>query len=110
MKTRSDAVAVAKKFSQLLRKELKTDLDIVIKRNRVENALLPHGASVCHTHDFCDANMVMDKAIRACGFDPDKARDEDGEPIEPFDTELTALWNEAWNLANKAEFDPKRIK
>jgi hypothetical protein len=99
------AKMVARKFSQLLRKEMQADLDIAIKRNRAER---DHG--VCHTHDFCDANMVMDAAMRACGIDPDKAKDEDGEPIEPFDAEFTALWNEAWNIAKGAEFDPKRIK
>jgi len=102
----SQSVAVAKEFSRLLVKELGVFLVVAGQRNRDEGS----GASICHTHDYCDANMVMDEAMRNCGIDPDLATDEDGEPVEPFDTEFTSLWNEAWDLAKEAEFDPDRIK
>lgn len=45
--------------------------------------------SVCHSHDFCDANMAMDEAFRRCfGREPDLEGNDD-----------TALWNAAWEIA-----------
>jgi hypothetical protein len=98
-------VSVAKEFSRLLAGHLGDDLAVAVQSNRDETC-----EGVCHTHDYCDANMVMDEAMRNCGIDPDLARDEDGEPVEPFDTEFTNLWNAAWDLAKGVEFDEDKIE
>lgn len=47
---------------------------------------------VCHSHDFCDANMVMDDAFRSVvgrGSRVSSVRD-------------AILWTRAWNLAKEA--------
>jgi hypothetical protein len=49
---------------------------------------------VCHTHDFCDANVLMLEAwAEMFGGEPDPASDEDAELI-----------NDAWFIAKAAEF------
>src|SRR5262249_34363019 len=45
--------------------------------------------SSCASHDFCDANMAMDRAWR----------DLIGTEINADDEEQTALWNTAWESA-----------
>lgn len=59
----------------------------VVERNRVETA-----PSCCHTHDFCDTNMVLYE-----GHGMDLAT-EDGMERHG------ALWDQAWNLAQSREF------
>ena len=55
--------------------------------------------SVCHTHDFCDANMVMASALKGlCSKLPN------GEDPESF-----KFWNAAWKLAFDANFDESKI-
>lgn len=50
--------------------------------------------SICHSHDFCDANIVMAEAFRAVvGRDIDLQSDAD-----------CALWGEAWDLAKRGKF------
>lgn len=51
---------------------------------------------ICHSHDFCDANMVMDEAMRAIGIDPLPA-DEDGMPEW-----VNELWNKSWDIAKES--------
>jgi len=53
---------------------------------------------VCHSHDFCDANMVMDAAFHTFGVDPLEYgyTEEDGMSQEVCD-----LWNAAWNRAKE---------
>jgi len=48
---------------------------------------------VCHSHDFCDANMAMDAAMSECGIDTD-ATDHN-------DDDFRALWTAAWNIAKE---------
>lgn len=51
-------------------------------------------AGICHTHDFCDANVFMARAIRAVtGREPRLQADAD-----------IAQWNASWNLAMKNGF------
>lgn len=48
---------------------------------------------VCHSHDFCDANMVMSKAfLEVVGKDV------------PESDEESRAWNEAWDLAKSRGF------
>lgn len=52
---------------------------------------------VCHTHDFCDANLLMDAAFVKCGLVEDNDVDVIGEHLQP-------VWNAAWDVAKAAEF------
>jgi hypothetical protein len=86
---KSEVAAVAKQFCRLLLKKIgPKGVSESVRLNRAEES-----PSVCHTHDFCDANMVMDAAMRACKADADD----------------TDLWNSAWSMAKAAEFDPEDI-
>ena len=59
----------------------------------------PNYKNCCASHDFCDANMVMEDALIACGMDDDEL--EDGwcgtDPV-------TWLWNKAWAIAKDNNF------
>lgn len=97
-KQRPELIAGA--FSRVLRQWL-TPLQMakVITRNRRELH-----AGVCHSHDFCDANMAMDEAFkvvlgRGMLLIEDGASDEDKEAD-------TDLWNAAWDIAKKRDFYP----
>lgn len=52
--------------------------------------------NICHSHDFCDANMVMLEAVKSFGLDEDQA-------MEVMLHE--SIVNEAWNYwkTGKAE-------
>lgn len=63
---------------------------VVVERNRMETS-----QSCCHTHDFCDANMVLYEVFLRHGMDP--ATEEGME-------RHGALWDQAWNLAKSQEF------
>jgi len=89
-------VKVAKKFSQLLLVEIgKAKLAKAVKRNRAQK-----DPNVCHTHDFCDANVVMHHALGTCKVIRTKLSIANA----------SKLWDEAWGMAKKAEFDESRIK
>lgn len=74
--------AIAEKFDELVRIELGPDYDVAVARNRAEG-----DPNVCHTHDFCDANMVMAEAFKAVT----------GREVEVDSDEDCALWSTAWN-------------
>ena len=52
---------------------------------------------VCHTHDFCDANMAMTEAFHGGGFatPTDICEDSNASSTEY----ALQLWNVAWQLA-----------
>lgn len=57
----------------------------------------PRGESICHSHDFCDANMVMFEAFTdVMGREPGFVRDDAGQALSEADLELV---NKAWDLA-----------
>lgn len=60
-------------------------------RNRNETT-----QSICHSHDFCDANMEMLRALENLGIS-EKLMDADEHPAEA--NAITALWNAAWAIA-----------
>ncbi|HDR9188651.1 TPA: hypothetical protein QDB51_002726 [Burkholderia vietnamiensis] len=60
-------------------------MDIIISNRQEENE------GVCHSHDYCDANMLMLEVF-----------EENNLSIE--DESNHALWNEVWELAKKNEF------
>jgi hypothetical protein len=82
-----DAATLARYFGEVIRQWLTPEeMASVIARNAVETD--PH---VCHSHDFCDANMAMLRAMAPEQFAPD-------------DEEQTARINAAWDIARKGEF------
>lgn len=87
---------VAVIFSNLLRQQLSSSvMRRIIQDNRNEQS-----RGVCHTHDHIDANEVMDEAIHeAVGRGWDGLGDDD----------RTSLWNAAWELAKRNEFDADAI-
>lgn len=84
----ADRQALAHEFSETLRAELsEDDWREMRERNRT------YGAGVCASHDFCDANMVMEQAfsvITGRAILPD-----DGPPSDAD----RSLWNDAWYIA-----------
>jgi hypothetical protein len=86
------ACEVAKSFSRLLHGDLgPTKMAVVLERNRAEES-----KGVCHSHDFCDANMTMLDAMKEHGLMQDE-----GVSLGDQDTDT---WNEAWDIAKRAEF------
>lgn len=62
----------------------------VVQRNRTEES-----PKVCHSHDFCDANVVMADAFA----------EEAGHDIDMDDAGHLDVWNEAWELARGSRFE-----
>jgi hypothetical protein len=51
----------------------------------------------CPSHDYCDANIIMDEAMRAAGV-PASMMDADFLNCDnPTESAVTALWNAAWD-------------
>lgn len=80
---------LAVRFGKLLRQNM-TDKEyrLAIHRNRIEKEEL-----VCHTHDFCDANMVMYDALVSLGF---SRRGLSWQMCNPGP--INTLWMNAWSL------------
>lgn len=57
---------------------------------------------VCHSHDFCDANMTMEAALVGHGVTVFGA---DGHMTES----ACALWNAAWEVAMTRHLTAKRV-
>lgn len=73
----------------------------VVARNKAEQ-----NPGVCHSHDFCDANMAMLEAgVTVFGRE---IVDLEGGPLG--DHAGVELWNEAWSIAKAADFDPSKIE
>lgn len=78
---------LSERFSLVLRDWLTPgEFQEMVRRNR----LATKRAGVCHSHDFCDANMAMDAAWREVV----------GTEIDADDEAQAALWSEAWELAH----------
>ena len=76
---------LARAFSSELRSELGDDIVTEI----VELNAASDNADGCYSHDYCDANMVMEAAfIEVFGREPDVSGGDD-----------VRLWNAAWNNA-----------
>jgi hypothetical protein len=88
-----NAYKLAKAFAEELNSVLTAEqMDLVNDRNAFEK-----DKSVCHSHDVCDANMVMLDAMSLLGI-------EIGS--EGFDD----LFNEAWLIAGSNKFSPVMIE
>lgn len=85
---------LAAEFSRLLREALTAkQMALVVKRN------LTNWPTVCASHDFCDANMVMGDAFeRLMGR-------ELSLPLTTRKGQRDAeLWNKAWDIAKAGGF------
>lgn len=84
-----NANQLAREFSKQLGQQLSAEqLRDVVKLNAEEN----NSRDICHSHDFCDANVVMLEAMAALGV-------KDSHSVE-----ADALWNEAWQIAKERGF------
>jgi hypothetical protein len=80
---------LAIRFGKILRRYMtEREYRLVIYRNRTEKDNL-----VCHSHDFCDANMAMFDALVSLGVDK---RDLSRLMCTPGI--INTLWMDAWNL------------
>ena len=80
----------ARKFADFLLRDLGPDtLREVVRRNAEETDPL-----VCHTHDFCDANVDMGNAIEQVL----------GRELDYRDAAVFDLWSAAWALARAHNF------
>ncbi len=78
---------LAREFHRLVRKTLPQHLEAIDEENRTSE-------HTCATHDYLDANMVMDEAFTTVlGRDMDAGSEDDA-----------ALWNAAWDLAIRHGF------
>ena len=86
------APEVARRFADVLREWL-TDEEWLAMR--AANKTVPPGT--CASHDYCDSNMAMDRALReALALQvPEEGTDFDALPQD----EVTPLWNAAWEIA-----------
>ena len=76
---------LARQFSENLSKEL----DQVAFRKMVKLSGVTTDEGICVSHDFCDANMVMDEAFTSVmDYDAEFSSDHD-----------MRLWHSAWKLA-----------
>ena len=100
---------LAREFSATLREWLRPDeLAEVVDRNRAET-----DSYICHSHDFCDANMAMFQAMETTlNISPDSIwvaetiAKEANEAIQNAETApLMTAWNEAWEIAKRNEFN-----
>lgn len=82
---------LAKEFSEALKSKMTGDeMREIVRRNRAETH-----PRICHTHDFCDTNMVLLEIFKKYGMD---IADEGGT------VRWGHLWDDAWNRAKAAEF------
>ena len=92
------ARALAQAFGVEMRDTLESS-ELVQANEKNKTGLASGAYPFCHSHDFCDANMVMDAAWRRVfGSGPDGDDDEHGR-----------LWGMAWDLAKAAEFTPSPV-
>lgn len=82
---------VARTFASIIRESLTTaEMELVNSRNAIEQ-----DKKVCHSHDFCDPNMLMLDAFRICGMTE--------EPDQFSEADLI-VWNQAWEVAIENKF------
>lgn len=83
------AEKIAKKFADVLASWLSSEeIAEFLQRTKDEK-----DSSICHSHDYCDANMAMLEAFKFYGLNLVDGKDE-----------TFALCNEAWSLAKKHLF------
>lgn len=90
-----DPVKLGVKFACLMSVALTAEqLQEVNERNKASGL----AGSLCASHDFLDANMIMLEAIESFGHD-----------LEPDSEEQAQVMDTAWKLAKRALFDEKAV-
>lgn len=81
---------VASQFILNLKREISfSNFGEMVERNEAEE-----DSNICHSHDFCDSNVLMAEAIsEVMGID-----------VDTRSTSQLDFWNKSWNLA-KASFE-----
>lgn len=80
---------IARDFAAALRDDLPEALWLDMKHRNVAHI----GTGACASHDFCDANMVMEPVFRRhVGHTPDGDNERDA-----------SFWNDAWALAHRRD-------
>lgn len=88
MRALTDVEHLAREFSRLLVLALgKKRVLRIARKNKLET-----DPKVCHSHDICDANMIMLEAHQNIGLDPGDSPDD------------VKLWNDAWSEAVRNSF------
>lgn len=88
MKVTPKQYSIAIKFSEYVRQALSpVQLADVLNKNHAEP-----NKNICHTHDYIDANMLMQKAMLDEGISPWQEKDRD------------ANWDASWNFAKASNF------
>lgn len=91
--------AIAQEFGRELRNALSPeDMAEVLARNATQA-----DPQICHSHDFCDANMVMLAAFERLGFTEDDVL-PDGSRWPRVADAMRSLWNDAWSDAKANGF------
>lgn len=87
---------VARRFAERIAENIEPDdLDEIDERNRREA-----DKSICHSHDFCDANVHMQMAIMAVTG----GLDAGARLTEPEQSKVHRLWQSAWDKAKSLGF------
>ncbi|WP_281663529.1 hypothetical protein [Paraburkholderia fungorum] len=82
----------AKRFAEVLADWLTpAEQAVVVERNRSQMDPL-----ICHSHDFCDANMAMLDALQSVGII--------SETFSSLPEEAMILWCAAWDEAKRSGF------
>lgn len=84
---------VSRTFSMLIKGSMTADeLKEVIRRNDADT-----DPACCHSHDFVDANMLMDEAFKANNINLDINSDDH-----------ICIWSDAWLIAKENDFFTKQ--
>ena len=101
MASDKDIKTVAKEFIEGIREALFEDeIAEVVKRNETEEY-----EGCCATHDYVDANAVMEEAVKKAGLH----MFTDFSSIDPKWEDNIDLVNKAWYMAKAVVFDIKKI-
>lgn len=76
--------AIAREFSRVLKVWIGAENMDLLRQANDEEA----DEGICHSHDFCDANMAMQQAFQNLKLDEDNV----------------AMWNAAWDMAKEKRF------
>lgn len=93
---------VARAFSKVLRNWLTPEeMTQVIAANKAER-----NPNICHTHDYCDANMAMCAAFeKVLGATEDEVCELVCSGSETVGgTRATQIWSAAWRIAAANEY------
>lgn len=91
----TQAERLAAEFGNRMRAALSASEFEEMRRRNAEQTC----SAICHSHDFCDANMVMDAAFKAVTGHSIGEREEAGNG--GFSDAELDLWNEAWTIAKR---------